>query len=166
MLELARSQGIGGTPPASPLVLEKYLTRALVAPVPQPNTTLAQCYEQSEDDRIGLERLEEIQGLLAGQEMNKYEARPGRKQIDHLMKTLKKGEIFGMAQGQSWATRHRAFRCVWSQPEFGANVNAPQAQLWKGWISTDDDTSCQSLKIFRKLEAPRGWAVVERHCQA
>ena len=55
-------------------------------------TMLVQCHEQAEDGRIGLERLGEIKGLIAGLQMNEDNRHSWHKQIDRLMKNVKKAK--------------------------------------------------------------------------
>ena len=55
-------------------------------------TMLVQCHEQAEDGRIGLERLGEIKGLIARQQMNEDNRHSWHKQIDRLMKNVKKAK--------------------------------------------------------------------------
>ena len=55
-------------------------------------TMLVHCHEHGEDERIALEQLGEIKGLLAGQQMNEDNGRSRHKQIDRLMTNLKRAK--------------------------------------------------------------------------
>ena len=53
---------------------------------------LVQCYEREEQDTMGLHQLGELNGLLAGADINEESYKQRRKQVDKLMLYLKKAK--------------------------------------------------------------------------